>query len=179
MLLNLMQSNGIFCESKDFMHIVKKGKFWKSKEPGLRLYNKQQPKERDTDCSNADNTSSHSNPCNISDHSKDSRTKPPQNGSETYQGTSILEVQGSLLTHGPNLMVAPRQHPHLEYITAIEQMCHSLVTKKNSHLPKPNLGMAEHKAIQELTRNKNRIILRVDKGWALLEQPTYNFITTD
>ena len=38
----------------------------------------------------------------------------------------LTQVQRSILAKGPNFVVAPRHHPNLVYITAIESACTKL-----------------------------------------------------
>ena len=112
-----------------------------------------------------------------------------------------------LLSHGPNYAVVPRTPPIKEYIAAIEQACTALkqgeveelrgevkATIKKIQPPKYNLTREEYKALEELKKDKNRMILTADKGVSivvidkeeyvkkaeeLLGQPTYKPIPTD
>ena len=67
-------------------------------------------------------------------------------------------------------------------VTAIETVCHRLNHQdedylisvinsilQSSHSPKHNFSKAECKAIQKLKNDKNRIILTVDKGVAMVD----------
>ena len=90
--------------------------------------------------------------------------------------------------------------PHLEYVMAIEQVCHKLQHQEagnkdwrsigfsNVLTPKPNFTKVEFKPIQQLQGDKNRMTLSVDnevamafmgrqkyvhKAQHLLEHPTY------
>ena len=112
-----------------------------------------------------------------------------------------------LFSHGPNYAVAPKNPPIIEYIAAIEKSCTSLQPGKAEELrgevkanikkmepPKYNLTKEEHKAMEELTRDKTRTILTTDKGVSivvtdkeeyikkadeLLSQSSYRNISTD
>ena len=112
-----------------------------------------------------------------------------------------------LLSHGPNYTVVSRSPPITEYIAVIEQACTTLkqgeaeelrgevkATIKKIQPPKYNLTREEYKALEELKKNKNRMILTADKGVSivvidkeeyirkseeLLRQPTYKPIPTD
>ena len=61
--------------------------------------------------------------------------------------TPLTEVEESLLAHGPNFTVAPRHPQHLEYITAIEIMCHKF----------------DNKGYFEVKMDINRILIRSDQ----------------
>ena len=112
-----------------------------------------------------------------------------------------------LLSHGPNYAVVPRSPPITEYVATIEQACTALKQGKGGRIkrgdeghhqgnttPKYNLTREEHKALEELKKDKNRMILTADKGVSivvidkeeyirkaeeLLRQPTYKPIPTD
>ena len=121
--------------------------------------------------------------------------------------TLLTKVQMKLLSHGPNYPVVPRSPPITDYIAAIKQACTVLKQRKAEELrgevkaiikktqpPKYNLTREEHKALKELKKDKNRMILTADKGVSivvidkeeytrkaeeLLRQPTYKLIPTD
>ena len=71
----------------------------------------------------------------------------------------LTPAQRSVLAKGPNFVVAPKQPPNLEYITAIEAVCTKLSQQdaeelraevnrvlRSSHPPKPNLTKAQNLA---------------------------------
>ena len=118
----------------------------------------------------------------------------------------LTQAQRSLLAHGPNYAVIPKNPPKEEYIAAIEQACHKLkegevdelrVEVKNllkkAKTPRSNISREEFQAIKELKRDDSRIILTADKGVVmvvlnkdyikkanhLLNQPTYKNMTED
>ena len=119
----------------------------------------------------------------------------------------LTEAQVKLLSHGPNYAVVPKKPPTIEYIAAIEKACASLqpgkaeelrgevkANIKKMQLPKLNLTKEEHKALEELKKDKTRMILTVDKGVSivmldreeyikkadeLLSQSSYKKISTD
>ena len=104
------------------------------------------------------------------------------------------------------MAITPRQPPTLEYITAIEAACTKLSRQdaeelradinrvlRSSH-PKPNLTKAQNLALRELKRDRDHIVLKADKGVAmvimdrqdyinkanhLLNQSTYKSVTKD
>ena len=112
-----------------------------------------------------------------------------------------------LLSHGPNYAMVPKNPPIMEYIATIEKACTSLQPGKAEELrgevkanikkmqpPKYNLTKEEHKALEELKKDKTRIILTADKGVSivvldkeeyikktdeLLSQSSYKNISTD
>ena len=118
----------------------------------------------------------------------------------------LTQAQRSLLAHGPNYAVIPKNPSKEEYIAAIEQPCHKLkegevdelrVEVKNllkkAKTPRSNISREEFQAIKELKRDDSRIILTADKGVVmvvlnkdyikkakhLLNQPTYKKMTED
>ena len=81
-----------------------------------------------------------------------------------------------LLSHGPNYAVVPMNPPIIGYIATIEKACTSLQPGKVEELggeekanikkmqpPKHNLTKEEHKAMEELKKDKTRMILTADK----------------
>ena len=121
--------------------------------------------------------------------------------------TPLTEAQERALAHGPNFAIATKEPPVSEYISQIEKVCQQLKQGKVEELrgeikqifkktqpPKPNIMKEEAKAIQELKRDKERVILTADKGVSmvvmdkeeyiqkseeLLHQPTYKELPSD
>ena len=150
---------------------------------------------------------------NTNERKKDDSANHPQVPSNNnawvrnISSTPLTEVQMKLLSHGPNYAVVPRSAPITEYVATIEQACTALkqgkveefrggvkATIKKIQPPKYNLTREEHKALEELKKDKNRMILTADKGVSivvidkeeyirkaeeLLRQPTYKTIPTD
>ena len=121
--------------------------------------------------------------------------------------TPLIEVQEKALSHGPNFAIVTKEPPVGEYTSQIERVCQQLKQGKAEELrgetkqifkkiqpPKPNITKEEAKAIQELKRDKERVILTVNKGVSmvvmdkeeyikksedLLHQPTYKELPSD
>ena len=103
--------------------------------------------------------------------------------------TELTQAQKSVLSKGPNFALTPDNVPNLNYITAIESMCSKLKEEDVAELrgeinavhrkgkaPKPNLNKEERIALNQLRKDKDRIILTVDKGVAMvvLDREDYN-----
>ena len=103
--------------------------------------------------------------------------------------TELTEVQKSVLSKGPNFAISPANVPNLDYITAIETMCSKLkeedaaelrgeinVVLTKGKVPKPNLNKEERIALNQLRKDKDRIILTADKGvvMVVLDREDYN-----
>ena len=93
----------------------------------------------------------------------------------------LTQAQRSLLEKGPNFAIAPNNIPNLDYITSIETGCSKLKEEdvaelrgeingilKKGRIPKPNLDKDEREALQQLRKDKDRIILTADKGVAMV-----------
>ena len=121
--------------------------------------------------------------------------------------TPLTEAQEKVLAHVPNFAITTKELPVSEYISQIERVCQQLEKGKAEELrgeikqiikktqpPKPNITQKEAKAIQELRRDKERVILTADKGVSmvvldteyyikkseeLLNQPTYKQLSSD
>ena len=103
--------------------------------------------------------------------------------------TPLMEAQENLLAHGPNFAITPRSPPIGEYVAAVEQICQKMahgeaeqvraevkaVLKKVQH-PKTNITRAEQKALSELKKDNNRVILTADKGTCLVVMDKEEYI---
>ena len=94
-----------------------------------------------------------------------------------------------MLAKGPTYVVTPRHPPKLEYITAIESMCTKLSQQevkelrsninrvlRASHPPKPNLNKAEARALRDLKRDRDRLVLTADKGVTMVVMDRQDYI---
>ena len=88
----------------------------------------------------------------------------------------LTQDQIKALAHDPNFAIVPRSPPVGEYIVAIENVWNQLQqgkaeelrgeiksVLKKIHAPKYNITREERKAIEELRRDKTRMILTADK----------------
>ena len=100
------------------------------------------------------------------------------------------EAQEKLLTHGPNFAITPRCPPIGEYIAVVEQTYQNLAQGEAEELraevkavlkkiqpPKPNITKEEQKALKELKKDTNRVILTVDKGTCLVVMDKEEYIS--
>ena len=120
---------------------------------------------------------------------------------------SLTEGQKSVLAKGPNLSIAPRHIPNVDYITAVESICPKLKEEdamdlraninsllRKSQAPKPKLMRQERLALMQLKKDKDRVICTADNGvtmvvmdreeyvtkaQALLAQPVYRLLPRD
>ena len=121
--------------------------------------------------------------------------------------TPLTQAQESHLSKGPNFAIAPNNLPNVDFITAIELVCHKLSEWDSQELraetncllrkaraPRASITREEKKALRELKEDKDRIVLTADKGVAmvmldkreylekaeaLLVQPAYRTINRD
>ena len=128
-------------------------------------------------------------------------------GYKNLSSTPLAQDQIEALAHSPNFTIVTRSPPVGEYIVAIENVCNQLQQGKVEGLrgeiksvlkkiqaPKNNITREERKVIEELRRDKTRMILTMDKGVsmvvmdrddynkkaeALLQQPAYRPIPND
>ena len=98
-----------------------------------------------------------------------------------FSKNPLTEAENSLLSHGPLFVIVPREPPTCEYIAAMEKACLQLTQGKaeelrgevksllrKNHKVKPNISREEHQALREMKRDKNRMVLTVDKGVLLV-----------
>ena len=166
---------------KEFIEIRRESQHSKTLEQQKDKFNRllQRYKMREGGCSNlygvhignySNNTS-----YNNTNHSQE---KEKENiWVRNLSSTPLTEAQTKELAHGPNFAVVPRCPPVGEYIVAVEHACNYLqqgkaeemigevksILKKIQGL-KHNITGEERKAIDELRKDKTRIILTVNKG---------------
>ena len=101
----------------------------------------------------------------------------------------LMDAQENLLAHGPNFMITPRNLTIGEYIATLEQTCQKMahgeaeelraevkaVLKKVQH-PKANITREEQKALIELKKDTNRVILTADMGTCLVVMDKEDYI---
>ena len=105
------------------------------------------------------------------------RTRRANNWVNNLSSTPLTEEEEKVLSNGPNYAIVPRIPPIGEYVTAIEQVCNQLEHGKAEelrgevkkvlrkvHPPRQNLSRSEREVIDRLRKDKNRVILMVDKG---------------
>ena len=134
-------------------------------------------------------------------------TKPRAKWVINISSRPLSTAQESLLACGQNCAVVPRGPPIVECITEVEKVCQKLgqgvadelrgrikIILKKARTPRQNITKEECKAIGELKRDNNTLVLTAGKGVAcvvmdkedyvqkakeLLDQPTYRTITND
>ena len=90
--------------------------------------------------------------------------------------TPLTQAQEQVLSHGPNLAIVAKEPPIGEYVAQVEKVCQQLKQGEVEELrgeiksilkkilpPKSNITKEEAKAIQELKKDTDRIILTTDK----------------
>ena len=101
----------------------------------------------------------------------------------------LSKEQESLLSHGSNFAISPKNPPLGDYILNIEKACQSLDTNmaeelrsevhrvlRKLHHPKPNLKKEEIIALKQLKADKNHMVLTADKGVALVVIDTVDYL---
>ena len=121
--------------------------------------------------------------------------------------TRLSKGQISVLAKGLHVALTPRYIPNTDYITAVELVCHKLKEEdvgvlradtssllRRAKAPKPNCTKQEVVGLNQLKKDKDRVIFKADKGVvmvvmdkeecikkaeSLLTQPTYRAIDRD
>ena len=104
--------------------------------------------------------------------------------------TELTPTQKAVLAKGPNYAIVPNNIPNLEYVTAIESIGQKLREEDASELkadintiprkgqpPKPNLNKEERRALSQLIKDKDRVILTADKGVAMVVLDKEDYIS--
>ena len=158
------------------------------------------------------NNSNNSN--NMRDHTRPDKNKNLNKEEDhgrkwvhNLSSTPLTDAQKKILSRGPNFAILPKNPPVGEYIASIENACTKLIPGKAEELrgeikailkkiktPTNNITKEEKKALAELRRDSNKIILTAGKGVSLvvmnkedyqkkalelLDQPTYKTLATD
>ena len=100
---------------------------------------------------------------------------------KNLSSTPLSQDQIKALAHCPNFAIVPRSPPVGEYIVAIENVCNQLQqgkaeelrgeiksVLKKIHTPRSNITKEERKVIDELRRDKTKMILTTDKGVSMV-----------
>ena len=95
--------------------------------------------------------------------------------------TSLTQAQVSVLHKGPSFALAPTNPLNVEFITVVEAACQRLpdqdtqelraevnILLKRAKPPKSNITKEEMKVLIELRVDQDRMVLRVDKGVAMV-----------
>ena len=95
--------------------------------------------------------------------------------------TPLTSAQESLLSKGPSFAIAPNIPPNIDFITAVESVCHKLLDQdlqelraetncllRKARAPRDNITRQEKKTIRELKKDEDRIVLTADKGVAMV-----------
>ena len=190
---------------KEFINKVRETRFIKVKNRQVNKFNRLVAKSgREISAQSVNNSNQLQSSSNNNNHTQTHNIN--NKWVINLSNTPLTPAQGSLLAKGPNFAVAPK-NPNGDYISAIESVCHKLTEQDVEELradingllrrvqtPKPNLNKAEIKALAELRRDKDGIVLTADKGVAmvvldkdkciekaenLLAQPAYRTIDRD
>ena len=102
---------------------------------------------------------------------------------------NLTQVQVSVLAKGPNFSIAPNNIPNMDYITAVESMCGKLKEEdamalrtginallRKAKIPKQNLTKEERIGLTQLKNDKDRVVLIVDKGVAMVVMDKQEYI---
>ena len=178
----------------------------RQKEKSERLSDREKVREGDCITLHGGHDGNHRN---LTKHNNalEDKTRRENTWVNNLSSTPLTQEQEQGLSNGPNYVIVPRVPPIGEYITAIENVCNQLqqgkaeelrgeikTVLKKIQLPRHNISRRQRKAIEELRKDKNRIILTADKGVSmvvmdrddynnkaeeLLNQPTYRPIPND
>ena len=101
----------------------------------------------------------------------------------------LAQAQEQVLSHGPNFAIVAKEPPIGEYIAQVEKVCQQLKQGeaenqrgeiksilKKIYPPKSNVTKEEAKAIQELKKDTDRIILTADKGVSMVVMDKEEYI---
>ena len=104
--------------------------------------------------------------------------------------TELTTAQKTVLANGPNYAISPSNIPSIEYITAIETIGQKLKEEevpelkadintilRKGQVPKSNLNKEERRALSQLRKDQDRVILTADKGVAMVVLDKEDYIS--
>ena len=191
--LRRVLSNEWMDKCKDFIEVGREQQHLKTlnrqKEKFNRLLDRQQVREGIHTTLHGGHDGNHSNPTRQNNTSHVQENRRENTWVKNLSNIPLTEEQIKALSNGPNFAVVPKVPPVGEYITAIENVCNQLQQGKAEELrgeiktvlkkiqaSRFNITREERKAIDELRRDKNRIILTADKGVSMvvMDRDDYN-----
>ena len=163
-------------------------------------------------CSNHDTTMPplYQQQNNITSETTQEQTQYNNNNQNWVRNLSrrlLTKAQEKILSHGPNYAIVTKEPLIGEYIAQVEKLCQSLKQDEAEELrgevklimkkikpPKSNISKEETRAIKELKKDQERMVLTADKGVSmvvmdredyekkseeLLSQSTYRVLPSD
>ena len=124
-------------------------------------------------------------------NSGNNQSQQGNNNKRVINLSKILLTKGqeSLLAKGPNFAKAPNKIPNVDYITAVKSVCQNLKEEDAEELRadinsllrrvqvlKPNLLKQESIGIDQLKKNKDRVVLTADKVVAMVVMDKEDYI---
>ena len=101
----------------------------------------------------------------------------------------LTQDQEQVLSHGPNFAIVTKEPPIGEYVAQVEKVCQQIKQEEVEELkgeiksilkkinpPKSNITKEEAKAIQQLKKDADRVILTTDKGVSMVVMETEEYI---
>ena len=207
-LVSTVTNTTDFDQCSKFIDKVTEGRFYKIKERQINKFNILISKSNNIR-SSQDNQIQTSTVGNSNDIKNNSQLQVETNSKWVINlsKTRLSIGQTSVLSKGPNFAIAPRHIPNIDYITAVELVCHKpkeedageLRADINSLLRRAKVSRSsftkqESIGLNQLKKDKDRVVLTADKGVAmvvmdkedyikkaesLLAQPAYKTIDRD
>ena len=180
------------CKCIEFIDKIREARFIKVKNRQLNKFNRLVNKGREKASTHSSNNRSSNNNSNSNQvQGLDTSTSCNNNQSHTLEANDkwvvnlskipLIQAQQSVLAKGPNFAIAPNKPLSVDYITAIQSVCHTFTDQDAEELradintllrrvqaPKPNLNKEEIKGLSELRKDKDRLVLTADKGVAMV-----------
>ena len=186
-MFTLVTNNDIQCKCEEFIRKVSELKFNKVRQRQINKLNILVNRSK-----NNSQEFRQANPLSTTNN-RDSQAQDNNNNRPSHRVSSnnrkwvinlssvpLTPAQESLLSKGPYFALAPTNPPNGELISGIGSVCHKLLEQDAQELraetncllrrakpPKPNITK-EDKALKELRQDKERMVLTVDKGVAMV-----------
>ena len=177
-------SNDWMDKCKDFIEVGREQQHLKTlnrqKEKFNRLLDRQQVREGKCTALHGGHDAYHSNPTRHNTNCAQ-ENKRENTWVKNLSTTLLTQMQIKALENGPNYAIVPKVPPVGVYITTIKNVCNQLQQGKAEELrgeiktvlkkiqaTRYHITREERKAIEELRRDKNRIILTTDKGVSMV-----------
>ena len=182
-------------ECSKFINKVREDRFFKVRERQVNNFNRLNSKSNNNSFSH-NNTARDNNQMQALGNSYNLKSvnNQLQQGYSNKWGinlskTLLTKGQESLLGKGPNFAIAPNKIPNVDYITAVEFVCHKLKEEDAGELrvdinsllrrlqvPQPNLTEQKSIGLTQLKKDKDRVVLTADKGVAMVVMDREDYI---
>ena len=172
-----------------FINKVREDRFFKVRDRQVNKFNRLDSKSNNNSSSHNNQVQATGKSNSINSYNNHLQEEINNKWVKNLSKTPLPKGQKSLLGKGPNFAIAPNKVPNVDYITAVESICHKLKEEdggelradvssllRRAQVPKPNLAKQESIGLAQLKKDKERVVLTADKGVAMVVMDKEEYI---